>query len=243
MSDVNGYALVTGGSAGIGQAVCETLLARGYEVVSLAHRASQLEHQKLHSRVVDLTDRAATAEVAAEVAHRWPITTFVHNAGAVRPALLAEVRVEDIDALTQLHIGCAVQLLQAVLPAMQTRRFGRVVLVSSRAALGLATRSAYSATKAAMIGLARTWALELGPHGITVNVVAPGPVRTDLFHEIVPAGSDAERQLEASIPVRRLGAPSDVARAVAFFVDPAASFVTGQVLYVCGGASVGSAPL
>jgi NAD(P)-dependent dehydrogenase (short-subunit alcohol dehydrogenase family) len=124
---------------------------------------------------------------------------------------------------------------------MRAQAFGRIVLLSSRGALGLATRSAYSATKAGMIGMARTWALELAPAGITVNVVAPGPIRgTEMFHAVVPAESERERKLAEAIPVRRLGTPEDVARAVDFFVDPGNSFVTGQVLYVCGGASVGS---
>jgi NAD(P)-dependent dehydrogenase (short-subunit alcohol dehydrogenase family) len=114
-------------------------------------------------------------------------------------------------------------------------------MISSRGALGLATRSAYAATKAGMIGLARTWALELAAEGITVNVVAPGPIRgTEMFHDVVPADSGREQRLAAAIPVRRLGTPLDVARAVEFFVDPLAGFVTGQVLYVCGGASVGT---
>jgi NAD(P)-dependent dehydrogenase (short-subunit alcohol dehydrogenase family) len=126
---------------------------------------------------------------------------------------------------------------------MRARRFGRVVLLSSRAALGLATRTSYSATKAGMFGMARTWALELAGDGITVNVVAPGPIRTDMFHDVVEAGSDKERALAAAMPVRRLGEAADVARAVAFFADPANSFVTGQVLYVCGGTSVGSLTL
>ena len=123
---------------------------------------------------------------------------------------------------------------------MREKKYGRVVLLSSRAALGLATRTNYSATKAGMIGLARTWALELAADGITVNVVAPGPIRTDMFYDVVEADSDKERQLAASIPVKRLGESEDVARAVDFFVSPAASFVTGQVIYICGGTSVGS---
>jgi NAD(P)-dependent dehydrogenase (short-subunit alcohol dehydrogenase family) len=118
-----------------------------------------------------------------------------------------------------------------------------VVLLSSRAALGLQTRTSYSATKAGMLGMARTWALELAPEGITVNVVAPGPIRTDMFYDVVEAGSERERSLAASVPVRRLGESADVARAVRFFADPASSFVTGQVLYVCGGTSVGSLAL
>ena len=134
-------------------------------------------------------------------------------------------------------------LLQACLPSMRAQHFGRVVLLSSRAAVGLATRTGYSATKAGMLGMARTWALELAGDGITVNVVAPGPVRTDMFHEVVAPGSDKERALAAAVPVKRLGEAADVARAVRFFVDAANGFVTGQVLYVCGGTSVGSLAL
>jgi NAD(P)-dependent dehydrogenase (short-subunit alcohol dehydrogenase family) len=233
-------AVVTGGSAGIGRAICEQLLADGLVVVSLARRACPIEHPKLHSVEVDLLDRAATAAAANEIAARFAVTTVVHNAGVIRPALLADVRLDDLDALVELHLGAAVQLVQAALPAMRARRFGRVVLLSSRAAVGLATRTSYSATKAGMLGMARTWALELAPDGITVNVVAPGPVRTDMFHDVVPAGSEKERALAAAVPVRRLGEAADVARAVRFFADPQNGFVTGQVLYVCGGTSVGS---
>ena len=236
-----GTALVTGSSTGIGRVLCEQLLAEGYEVLALARRATEIDHPRLHSIQVDLADRAATQAVAADIAARYEVTTLVHNAGVIRPALLGEVQLDDLDLLTELHLGSAITLAQAVLPAMRARRFGRIVLLSSRGALGLATRSAYSATKAGMIGLARTWALELAPEGITVNVVAPGPISgTEMFHAVVPAESERERRLAEAIPVKRLGTPDDVARAVAFFAHPANSFVTGQVLYVCGGASVGT---
>lgn len=236
-------AAVTGGSAGIGRAICQRLLAEGAEVVSLARRAADIEHPRLHSIEVDLADRAATAQAAAELVRRFEVDTVVHNAGVIRAALLPEVQLDDMDMLLNLHLGCAVQLVQAALPVMRAARYGRIVLLSSRAALGLATRTSYSATKAGMLGMARTWALELGGDGITVNVVAPGPIRTDMFFDVVPAGSDKERQLAAAVPVKRLGEADDVARAVSFFADPANSFVTGQVLYVCGGTSVGSLTL
>ena len=236
-------AAVTGGSAGIGLAICEQLLADGLEVVSLSLDPTPIAHPRLHSVVVDLTDRAATAAAAADLARRFEVTTLVHNAGVIRPALVADVDLADLDALVALHLGAAIQLVQAVLPAMQAARFGRIVLLSSRAAVGLATRTVYSATKSGMLGMARTWALELAPAGITVNVVAPGPIRTGMFHAVIDAGSDRERALAAAVPVRRLGEAADVARAVRFFTDPAAGFVTGQVLYVCGGTSVGSLAL
>jgi 3-oxoacyl-[acyl-carrier protein] reductase len=236
-------AAVTGGSAGIGKAICQDLLERGYEVVSLARRPSDIDHPKMHSIEVDLMDRAAAAEAARELARRFDVTTVIHNAGVIRPALLADVKLDDLDALVDLHLGCAIQLVQAALPVMRAQRFGRVVLLSSRAALGLATRTSYSATKAGMLGMARTWALELAADGITVNVVAPGPIRTDMFYDVVEQGSERERALAASVPVKRLGESTDVARAVSFFADPDNGFVTGQVLYVCGGTSVGSLAL
>ncbi len=233
-------ALVTGSSTGIGKVLCEQLLHDGYDVVALARRPTDIPHPRLHSVCVDLADRAATAQAAAEVAQRFAITTFVHNAGVIRPALLDDVNIDDLEMLTALHLGSAITLAQALLPAMRVQHYGRIVLMSSRGAMGLATRSAYAATKAGMIGLARTWALELAADGITVNVVAPGPIRgTEMFHAVVPASSEREHKLADAIPVKRLGTPEDVAHAVNFFVHPGSSFITGQVLYVCGGASVG----
>ncbi|MBS0451714.1 MAG: SDR family oxidoreductase [Proteobacteria bacterium] len=243
MSSAPLVAAVTGGSAGIGKAICEDLLAKGYEVISLARRAADIAHPKMHSIEVDLMDRAATAQAAKEMTERFEVNTLVHNAGVIRAALLPEVKLDDLDALVDLHLGCAITLAQAALPTMRAQRFGRIVLLSSRAAVGLQTRTSYSATKAGMLGMARTWALELAPEGITVNVVAPGPIRTDMFYDVVQQGSDKERALAASVPVKRLGESADVARAVSFFAEPANGFVTGQVLYVCGGTSVGSLAL
>jgi 3-oxoacyl-[acyl-carrier protein] reductase len=233
-------AIVTGGSAGIGRAVVQMLLELGGEVISLDVKPSPEAHPKLRHVTVDLTDTEATARVAAEIAGSSAVTTLIHNAGTIRPALLAEVKLEDLDALVNLHLSAALLLLQATLPAMKTARFGRVVLVSSRAVLGLPTRTAYSATKAGMLGMARTWSLELAPQGITVNVVAPGPIETDNFYSVVPRGSAQAQRVAQAIPVKRLGQPDDVARAVLFFADRDNGFVTGQVLYVCGGTSVGS---
>lgn len=243
MTQTPRHVVVTGGSAGIGRAICETLLAQGHAVLSLDRDAPTLAHERFTAHEVDLADRAAVARACREIVAPFAPTVVVHNAGAIRSALIADVRLEDVDALTQLHLTTAVQLVQAALPSMRAARHGRIVLVSTRAVLGLATRTAYSATKAALLGLARTWALELGADGITANAVAPGPIRTPMFHAVVDAGSERERALAASIPVKRLGEAEDVARAVAFFTDEAAGFVTGQTLYVCGGTSVGSLAL
>jgi len=234
------FAVVTGGSTGIGAEICRQMLERGYEVISLARRKPAQSHARLHAVEVDLMDRSATERAAADIAARF-ISHIVHNAGIIRPALLPDVELEDLQALMQLHLGAALTLVQAALPAMKRNRFGRVVLMSSRGALGLETRSAYSATKAGMIGMARTWALELAPDGITVNVVAPGPISdTEMFRSVVAKDSEREKALAAAIPVKRLGRSDDVARAVIFFCDRANGFVTGQTLYVCGGASVGT---
>ena len=233
-------AVVTGGSAGIGLSICQHFLERGYQVISLARRPPPLQHARLLSIEVDLAARAATAAAARDIAARFEVTTFVHNAGIIKPALLPDVRMEDLDMLLELHLGSALQLTQAFLPTMRAQHFGRIVLLSSRAALGLATRTAYSATKAGMLGRARTWAMDLGADGITVNVVAPGPIRTDMFYEIVAKDSDKEKTLAAAVPVKRLGESADVARAVCFFAEAANGFITGQVLYVCGGTSIGS---
>ncbi len=234
-------AIVTGGSTGIGVAILNTLLADGYEVVNLSRRPAGITHANLTSVSVDLTDGEATRAVIADLAATSPATTIVHNAGVIRQKFLEDVVPEDLTALTQLHLATPIALVQANLAAMKAAHYGRIVLVSSRAVLGLAQRTVYSSTKAGMLGLARTWALELGPSGITANVVAPGPIaETEMFDGVTPEGDPRREALARSIPVRRLGAPADVARAVQFFTDPAASFVTGQTLYVCGGTSTGS---
>jgi NAD(P)-dependent dehydrogenase (short-subunit alcohol dehydrogenase family) len=230
-------AVVTGGSAGIGLAVVRELLERGYEVVSLDLEPNP--EKRVRHIAVDLTDREATAKAVKGLS----ATTVIHNAGVIRPALLPDVDLDDLEALAALHLSAGVLLVQACLPAMKAASFGRVVLVSSRSVLGLPTRTSYSATKAGMLGMARTWALELAQHGVTVNVVAPGPVETDNFHSIVPRGSPQVEKIAQAIPVKRLGQPGDVARAVLFFADRQNGFVTGQVLYVCGGTSVGTLTL
>jgi 3-oxoacyl-[acyl-carrier protein] reductase len=239
MSD--SFTLITGGSSGIGAATCEKLLAAGHRVISLDRKPAATPSPNLQQVQVDLSDIRATAAMAHDLAERYPITTIIHNAGAVRQQPLEKVTEDDYQALANLHIAAPIALVQAALPAMRERRFGRIVLVSSRAVLGLAHRTVYSATKAAMLGLARTWALELGPDGITANVIAPGPIEaTEVFHEIIPKDSPRLPAIVQSIPVKRLGLPEDVARAILFFVDPQAGFITGQTLFVCGGTSVGS---
>jgi len=236
-------ALITGGSKGIGADLGQRLLERGYRVISLARNVPDWTHANLEHVAVDLLDASAVAEAAADISARHEVTHLVHNAGLIWPNLIEDAKPEDIAGLAQLHLGSALTLVQACLPAMKARNFGRVMFNGSRAALGVPTRTAYSATKAGMVGMARTWALELAPHGITVNVVAPGPILTDNFWGIIPKGSERETELAKRIPVGRLGTVDDVTNAFLFFCDPANSFVTGQTLYVCGGASIGSVAL
>lgn len=233
-------AIITGGNQGIGADLAERLLALDYTVISIARRAPERHHPKLHSVEADLLEPAQVCQAANDIAKRFNVTHLVHNAGLIWPNLIEEATPADITGLAQLHLGSALTLLQAVLPSMKEQRFGRVMFNASRAALGAPTRTAYSASKAGMIGMARTWALELAQFGITVNVVAPGPIQTENFWGIVDKGSEQEAALAKRIPVGRLGEVADVSNAFVFFCDPANSFVTGQTLYVCGGASVGT---
>ena len=236
-------AVITGGNQGIGADLGDALLDKGYIVVSLSRNAPEKTHPNLHSVAADLLDPDAVADAATQIAEQFNVTHLVHNAGLIWPNLVEDAEPSDITGLAQLHLGSALTLLKAVLPNMKKQGFGRVMFNSSRAALGAPTRTAYGATKAGMIGMARTWALELAPHGITVNVVAPGPILTDNFWGIIDKDSPQQEALAQRIPVGRIGRVDDVTRAFLFFCDPDNSFVTGQTLYVCGGSSVASLQL
>jgi len=235
--------LVTGGSAGIGRAICEGLLAQGRSVVNLDYRLPEWSHASLTSLQVDLTDQAQTRQRAAEVAERFAITALVNNAGATRPGTIDSQTVADLDYLVALHFRATMLLTQAALPSLRACGRGRIVNMASRAALGKTERIAYSATKAGLVGMTRTMAMELGGDGITVNAIAPGPIATELFMNSNPAGAPRTQKIIDSIVVKRLGQPEDVARAALFFLSPDNGFVTGQVLYVCGGTTLGLAPV
>jgi NAD(P)-dependent dehydrogenase (short-subunit alcohol dehydrogenase family) len=233
-------AVVTGASAGIGAAIRDDLLDAGYRVINLDANPCARTHAALESVQVDLSDLAAVRAVAADIARRHAVTTLVHNAGVLRSALIDDVKQEDLDFLMRLHVGALVALGQAFIPAMRAAGFGRIVTLTTRAILGLETRTSYSASKAAQVGLTRTWALELGPSGITVNAIAPGPVVTDQFRAVIPAGDPRNDAVAQRLPVRRLGQPADISRVVLFLADEKAGFITGQTWFVCGGASVGA---
>lgn len=238
------HIVVTGGSTGIGAAICDAFLAQGLSVINLSRRPLERANDRLLNVELDLSDRAETERVAQDIASRFSVTGLIHNAGLIRADLVEDVKLDDLDYLSQVHIGAAITLTQAFIPAMKAAGFGRIVLITSRAALGLQTRTSYTATKAGMMGMARTWALELGAFGITVNTVAPGPIQdTEMFAAVIPEGSEKIPSMAASIPVKRLGRSSDVANAVCFLAAGESGFITGQTLMVCGGASLGSLSL
>lgn len=239
MSEETFTAVVTGSSSGIGRDIARRILERGWRVIGLSVEAHDFEHERFEPVKVDLLDEAAAKEAAAAIAARHAVTHVVHNAGLIWPNMLDDVKPDEIDGLTRLHLTSPMILTQAFVPSMRKNGFGRIVFVSSRASMGVPSRTAYSATKAAIHGMARTWAQELGPEGITVNVVAPGPILTDNFWGIIPKGSERQQRLADQLPVRRLGTVEDVSRAVMFFAEPEAGYVTGQVLFVCGGSSLG----
>lgn len=223
--------LVTGAAAGIGLATAKRCRAEGYDVVGIDRVGDGI--------IADLSNPNATAEALKVALKDGPITRLVNNVGMVRPALLEDQTLEDFDAVMNLNARCAIQCLQAVLPGMKAANFGRVVNVSSRAALGKELRTVYAGSKAALQGMAKVWALELGQYGITANAIGPGPIKTELFDRVNPADSPRTKAIIDAVPVRRLGTPDDVANSVAFFLHKDSGFITGQVLYVCGGMTVG----
>jgi NAD(P)-dependent dehydrogenase (short-subunit alcohol dehydrogenase family) len=241
-TDLQPAALVTGGSRGIGAAIVQKLLARGLPVVIL-DREAPAEASAARFVKCDLTDLSATQDVLARIAEENAILWLVNNAGIAAPATLEETTIADFDKVVAINLRACILSAQAALPAMKAAGKGRIVTISSRAALGKELRTAYSATKAGVIGLTRTWALELAPHGITVNAIGPGPIETELFKSANPHNSPRTQAIIRGVPVQRLGQPEDIAHAADFFLSDGASFVTGQVLYVCGGMTVGVAPI
>ena len=242
MSQTPAY-LVTGGSAGIGQAICQQLLQAGHTVINIDYTVPGWSHANLVSFQADLTNADATRAVAQQVMAQYAIVGLVNNAGATRPGTIDTATLADLDYVVALHLQASMLLIQAVLPSLRACGQGRIVNIATRAALGKPERVVYSATKAGMIGMTRTLAMELGSDGITVNAVAPGPIATELFRKSNPEGSPQTQRIINSIAVKRMGTADDVARSVMFFLSPDNGFVTGQVLYVCGGTTLGVAPI
>ncbi len=230
--------LVTGVSRGIGRAIAERLEASGHTVVGIARNPPK-DALKGAFYTVDLADATATAAVLKEVAAKHPIDNVINNAGLVQTATLDQMTLENLDQLIGVNVRAAMQCTQACVPGMRARKRGRIVNLGSRAMYGRVGRGGYAAAKAAVVGMTRTWALELAKDGITVNCVAPGPIATDGFRAQNPPDSPVTKALLASVPVGRMGEPREIAATVAFLLSDDAGFMTGQVLNVCGGLTVG----
>ncbi|MFF0904998.1 UNVERIFIED_CONTAM: SDR family oxidoreductase [Kocuria sp. CPCC 205316] len=224
--------LVTGGASGIGAAIADRCRADGLDVVVIDRAGDGIR--------ADLSDADSTAAALEAALAAGSITSVVNNVGAVFPGSAEKQTLDELEAAWSLNLRSAMQCTQALIPSMKDAGFGRIVTISSRAALGKELRSAYAATKAGLIGLTRVWALELGRYGVTANAVGPGPIATPLFEEANPADSPRTRAIVEAIPVQRMGKPEDVAHAASYFLDERSGFVTGQTLYVCGGMTVGS---
>ena len=235
---MEGTAVVTGASSGIGEAIARHLIDSGCTVIALQRRPPRIRHERMLFHAVDLADAAMARKAADEIAARHAVRYLVNNAGANRPGTLEQATVEDLDYAMAVNVRAAMVLIQAFSPGMRAAGFGRIVNISSRAALGKTGRTVYSAAKAGLIGMTRTLCLELAGDGITVNAVAPGPVATELFDRGHPPGGEKRQRVIDSIPVRRVGTAEDIARAVAFLLAPESGYITGQTLFVCGGISV-----
>ncbi|MBE7417401.1 MAG: SDR family oxidoreductase [Ideonella sp.] len=233
--------LITGASAGIGRATAERLAADGYHIINIDRMPPERPLPAERYVEADLGRPDAAAHLFNALAFEHEVTVLINNVATVRPASVEEATLGDLEAVVRLNLGAALVATQAVIGPMKRRGYGRVVNISSRAALGKELRTVYSATKAGLNGMTRTWALELSPFGITVNAVAPGPIETELFKQVNPEDSPRTKAILDAIPVRRLGQPQDIAHAVASLVDARSGFITGQVLNVCGGMSIGAA--
>jgi 3-oxoacyl-[acyl-carrier protein] reductase len=223
-------AAVTGTSSGIGRAIALRLLDDGWQVRGLDQSAATIDHPAFLHVAVDLTKDAAAA--ARDSQH---VDAFVHAAGVLRVGTLGALAPADGELMWRLHVDAAQRIADFVVPSMAERGFGRVVLVGSRVAQGMAGRSQYAATKAALIALARSWAAEVVARGVTVNVVSPAATQTAMLAD--PSREGSKPKLP---PLGRLIRPEEIAALVAFLLGDEAAPITGQDIQVCGGSSLAS---
>ena len=241
-------ALVTGGSRGIGRAICLEL-ARGGASVAVNYAGSEEAARETVERCLELgapdafaiqadvaEEQAVAAMLAAVEERLGRIDILVNNAGVTRDGLMLRMKDADWDAVLDTNLKGAFHCMRGVYQGMMRRRYGRIINISSVVGLrGNAGQANYSASKAGLIGMSKSMAKELASRGVTVNVVAPGFITTDMTAALPQAAQEA---LLATIPMKRLGAPEDVARAVAFFAGEESAYLTGQVLCVDGGMAV-----
>jgi NAD(P)-dependent dehydrogenase (short-subunit alcohol dehydrogenase family) len=223
---------VTGTSSGIGMAIADALLQAGWRVTGLDVAPPALRHDAFAPAAVDLRDGAA-AEAAARAA--GPVNALVHAAGVLRVGRLGAMVPDDAQLMWQLHVSALSRLADVLVPAMAQAGDGRVVIIGSRVARGMAGRSQYAASKAALVALARSWAAEVVSRGVTVNVVSPAATQTAMLDD--PARQAASPKLP---PLGRLIQPAEIAALVAYLLSPAAAAITGQDIQICGGASLGA---
>jgi 3-oxoacyl-[acyl-carrier protein] reductase len=243
MIDLSGrVALVTGASRGIGRAIAERLAAQGSFVVAAArgeHARAVVETiaaagGQAEAVSLDVTEEGASARLVASTLERHTrIDILVNNAGIARDQLMLRMKREDWDAVLATNLTGAFALTQAVLKPMIRQRGGRIISISSVVAQrGNAGQANYAASKAGLIGFTKAVALEVASRGITVNVVAPGLIETDMTRTLTEEGRE---EWASQIPLGRLGTPADIAAAVCFLASDEASYITGHVLAVNGG--------
>jgi NAD(P)-dependent dehydrogenase (short-subunit alcohol dehydrogenase family) len=221
-------AIVTGASSGIGKAIAERLLDDGWSVVGVSRSKPAIAHPRFHAVPLDL---AAGDAASAALSELPPVSALVHAAGLLRVGRIGEQNPADGALMWRTHVDAAVRLAERLAPAMPDG--GRIVLIGSRVANGAAGRGQYAASKAALLALARSWAIELAPRGITVNVVAPGATDTAMLSD--PARAGVTPKLP---PIGRFVRPEEVAALTAFLLSDMAASITGQQITMCGGASL-----
>ena len=241
-SNSSQIALVTGATRGIGAAIAAQLLNQGFIVIGSATTAAGAEaierdlavHGQIHGVVLDVKDApACDALIERLVQQHGAIHVLVNNAGIARDMLAVRLKNEDFDAVLDTNLHAVFRLCRAVIRPMIKQRYGRIINITSVVGrVGNPGQANYAASKAAVAGLSRSLAHELGSRGITVNCVAPGFIETDMTAAISSAQKEA---LLAQIPLGHLGKPCDVAAVVAFLASPSAAYVTGQEWHVNGG--------
>jgi NAD(P)-dependent dehydrogenase (short-subunit alcohol dehydrogenase family) len=221
-------ALVTGVSSGIGEAIAKRLLAEGWNVVGFSRSKPAFAAEGLIHKAVDLSDREALAAALTELES---LDAIVHAAGILRVGHLGELDPENAREMWRLHVGAAEQIVEALAPSLPDG--ARIVLLGSRTAAGSPGRAQYAATKAAVVGMARSFAIELAPRQITVNVVAPGATDTPMLRD--PRRASVAPKMP---PIGRLVRPEEIAATTSFLLSEGAGSITGQQIIVCGGASL-----